>query len=49
MAKKHKCTNPKIAKFNSSVIRDKQPIAKRALAARKKGTIKGLVPKMRGR
>jgi hypothetical protein len=49
MDSKNKQHNPKITTFNSSVINSKSAAAKRATAARSKGTIKGMVSKMTGR
>ena len=45
MAGKYKC-NPKIKKFNESIINDKTPAAKRSLSKDKKGTIRGIVYKL---
>ena len=42
---KYKC-NPKIKKFNQSVINDKSAAAKRSLSKDRKGMIKGMVSKM---
>ena len=45
MAHEYKC-NPKIKKFNKSIINDKSAASKRSLAKDKKGMIKGIVSKI---